>query len=289
MTKYKFLIPVYNDWQSLNLLLENLNNELKSTFKTGLILIVDDGSTSAPDLKINNLSNIEKIELITLNENLGSQKSIAIGLKHLENENISEIVTVMDSDGEDDPSKVNEMINVAEGNHNKVITSNRTSRKENLLFRILYLFHKFLTYVLSTHWISFGNFSSFHSKNLPNILKDNKVWLAYSSAISSNCKIKRVYAKRKKRYFGQSKVNFWALVLHSLRIISVLHSKVILFSLMYILILILISMLFKNIIFLFLIILIVIFNLALLYIKSKNNVSELNNWKNYIKNINNIN
>ena len=134
MTKYKFLIPVYNDWQSLNLLLENLNNELKSTFKTGLILIVDDGSTSAPDLKINNLSNIEKIELITLNENLGSQKSIAIGLKHLENENISEIVTVMDSDGEDDPSKVNEMINVAEGNHNKVITSNRTSRKVDECF-----------------------------------------------------------------------------------------------------------------------------------------------------------
>ena len=54
--------------------------------------------------------------MLSLNKNLGSQKSIAIGLKHLENKNISEIITIMDSDGEDDPSKINEMINEAERN-----------------------------------------------------------------------------------------------------------------------------------------------------------------------------
>ena len=198
MTKYTFLIPVYNDWQSLSLLLKNLNSELQSAFKTGHILIIDDCSTIPPDITINNLDNIKKIELLSLNKNLGSQKSIAIGLKHLENKNISEIITIMDSDGEDDPSKINEMINEAERNLDCVVTSNRTSRKESLIFKILYMFHKLLTFVLSSHWISYGNFSSFHSKNLSNILKNNKAWLAYSSAVSLNCRIKRFTQKEEK-------------------------------------------------------------------------------------------
>ena len=284
MTKYTFLIPVYNDWQSLSLLLKNLNSELKSALKTGHILIIDDCSTIPPDITIDNLDNIKEIELLSLNKNLGSQKSIAIGLKHLENKNISEIITIMDSDGEDDPSKINEMINEAERNLDCVVTSNRTSRKESFIFKILYMFHKLLTFVLSSHWISYGNFSSFHSKNLSNILKNNKAWLAYSSAVSLNCRIKRVYAKRRERYYGQSKVNFLGLVLHSLRVISALHLNVILFSLSYLSIFILITIFFKSSIFLFLAISIIVFNLVLLFVKDKNNIKEFNKWQSFIKN-----
>ena len=284
MTKYTFLIPVYNDWQSLSLLLKNLNSELQSALKTGRILIIDDCSTIPPDITIDNLDNIKEIELLSLNKNLGSQKSIAIGLKHLENKNISEIITIMDSDGDDDPSKINEMINEAERNLDCVVTSNRTSRKESLIFKILYMFHKLLTFVLSSHWISYGNFSSFHSKNLSNILKNNKAWLAYSSAVSSNCSIKRVYAKRRERYYGQSKVNFLGLVFHSLRVISVLHLNVILFSLSYLSIFILLTIFFKNSIFLFLTISIFVFNLVLLFVKGKNNIKELSKWQSFIKN-----
>jgi len=41
------------------------------------------------------------------------------------------------------------------------------------------MFHKLLTFVLSSHWISYGNFSSFHSKNLSNILKNNGVLILH--------------------------------------------------------------------------------------------------------------
>ena len=146
------------------------------------------------------------------------------------------------------------------------------------------MFHKLLTFVLSSHWISYGNFSSFHSKNLSNILKNNKAWLAYSSAVSLNCRIKRVYAKRRERYYGQSKVNFLGLVLHSLRVISVLHLNVILFSLSYLSIFILMTIFFKNSIFLFLTISIFVFNFVLLFVKGKNNIKELSKWQNFIKN-----
>ena len=74
------------------------------------------------------------------------------------------------------------MINEAERNLDCVVTSNRTSRKESFIFKILYMFHKLLV-VLSSHWISYGNFGNFHSKNLSDILKNNKAWLAYSSGV----------------------------------------------------------------------------------------------------------
>ena len=289
MTKYKFLIPVYNDWQSLNLLLQNLNKVLSNISKTGNILVINDGSTISPKLNIDSLSNIKKIELISLNKNLGSQKSIAIGLKYLQNKNISEIITIMDSDGEDDPSNIHEMIEEAENNQNYIITSNRTNRKEKLLFKWLYKIHKLFTFFFSTHWISFGNFSSFHSKNLSFILRNNKVWLAYSSAISINCKIKRVYAKRMERYFGKSKVNFLSLVLHSLRVLSVLQINVILFSSLYMIILIFLMSILNNIIFLFLFFSIIIFNIFLFLIKIYNNENQLDGWRSFINDVRTIN
>ena len=55
---------------------------------------------------------------------------------------------------------INEMIENAQKFKNFVIASSRTNRKENLLFKILYFFHKVFTFLFSAKWISFGNFSS---------------------------------------------------------------------------------------------------------------------------------
>lgn len=288
MLKYLFLIPVFNDWKSLNLLMQNIDKELSNFSRTGGVLVINDNSTEKPEINFNGLNNIKSIRLLNLNKNLGSQKSIAIGLKYLLKKNISCIITVMDSDGEDDPSKINEMINIAENNEDKIVTSNRTSRKENFLFKWLYVVHKFLTFIFSTHWISFGNFSSFHSGNLSKILRDNTTWLAFSSAISKNCKIIRLYAMRKQRYFGKSKVNFLSLVLHSFRVISVLQINVFFISLFYSFLLFFLFFLDENIFYLFLISLIVILNFILFLVKSKNNIKELDLWESLIKNIKKI-
>tara|TARA_E500000178_G_C17008845_1_gene749548 strand:- start:699 stop:1568 length:870 start_codon:yes stop_codon:yes gene_type:complete len=288
LTEYLFLIPVYNDWQSLNLLVKKIDKELGIRSRSGTILVVNDCSTIEQEINFKSLENIKKYKLLNLNRNLGSQKSIAVGLKYLESKKLNSVITIMDSDGEDDPLKINEMIDEAEKNKNFIITSNRTNRKENFLFKWLYIVHKFSTFVFSGHWISFGNFSSFNSKNLSNILRDNKVWLAYSSAVSKNCKIKRLYAKRKDRYFGKSKVNFLSLVLHSLRVISVLQLNVILFSLIYLLIFLSLFLIYDRVYFLIVFFLIIIFNLKLQIIKAAINTKNLDSWKNYIKEIKTI-
>ena len=64
LLEHIILIPVYNDWKSLNLLLSEINKELdnKNNVK---ILIVNDYSTQKVDIKKNNFSKIKEIKILT--------------------------------------------------------------------------------------------------------------------------------------------------------------------------------------------------------------------------------
>ena len=88
MKNYLFLIPVYNDWKSLNLLLQKINEEISKASKKADILVIDDCSTLEIDLRKEKLKNIQDITVISLKKNIGSQSSIAIGLKYIFNKKI---------------------------------------------------------------------------------------------------------------------------------------------------------------------------------------------------------
>jgi len=245
--KHIILIPVYNDWKSLNLLLTKIDKSLKKKIK---ILIINDASTETISLKKNKLKKIKKIIILTLSKNLGSQKAISVGLDYLKKNEKETYITIMDGDGEDDPTQLNKMMNLAEKNKDFVITSNRTTRNENLIIQIGYKVHLIISFFFTWNWISFGNFTSFYLNNLKKInLK--KVWYAYPSAILNSCKIKKIFSKRKKRFFGNSKVNLIKLIEHSFRIIGVFSIRVIISS---ILLFIFFSIVIKNNLFLFLLI-----------------------------------
>ena len=107
----------------------------------------------------------------------------------------------MDSDGEDKPSEIIKMLVEAKKFKGFVITSNRKKREEFFLIRFLYRIHLVFTFIFTLKWISFGNFTSFHSKNLDNILRKNNSWLAHSSAVAKNCKIKKIICKKRKKIF----------------------------------------------------------------------------------------
>ena len=281
--KHIILVPVYNDWKSLNKLLTHLNKVFKNTNDyTNEVLIINDNSTDKIDIKKNNLSSIKKITIITLKKNLGSQRAIAIGLFHLRKKKDS-FVTIMDADGEDDPFQIETMLKEARENKNFIITSNRKKRKESLLIQVLYRIHLIITFIFTFKWISFGNFTTFNSRNISKILSNNDCWYAYSSSVIRNCKIKRLYAKREKRYFDKSKLNLLTLMEHSLRVNAVFFPKIFFNSILYLfLIYFSLSILNLNYIFFYLIIL---FNFLLFYIRKKYYIANLNKINNLIDNI----
>ncbi len=72
--------PVFNDWDSFQTLINDINNfayKFKIFFK---VIAVDDSSTLINYPKnLSNLKNIE-VEIIRLRNNLGHQRAIAVGL-----------------------------------------------------------------------------------------------------------------------------------------------------------------------------------------------------------------
>ena len=137
--KHIIVLPVYNDWRSLNKLLSKLDKCLiQKKFITNEILIVNDNSSKEISLKKKKYKSIKKIRVIFLNQNLGSQKAIAIGLEYLKKFNENFFITVMDSDGEDDPNQVKKMLEKAIRNPNAIVTSNRKQREEPLIIISLY-------------------------------------------------------------------------------------------------------------------------------------------------------
>jgi len=266
------VIPVFDDWKSLNKLLYEINSNT-STKELVKILIINDFSKKKPQLNFKKLNKIKEIKILELAKNLGSQRAIAVALNYLKKVESSFYVTIMDSDGEDDPKHINKMIDLAKKNKNSVIVSCRKDREENLIIKICYKIHLILTFLLTVKWISYGNFSSFHSKNIKKILSDNSVWLAYSSAVMKNTKIKKTYSKRLKRYFGKSKVSFPFLVTHSIKIIGVFYKRVLALSLFYLL---LVNKLFNSFDSLFLIFIFIINAVIVLTISKKNPDKDVN-------------
>ena len=83
MKKFKILIPIYNDWQSLSKLLNNIDSEIENINHEISVIVVDDASTFDRQLEIENLSNINSIKILIMRENRGHARCIAAGLKYI--------------------------------------------------------------------------------------------------------------------------------------------------------------------------------------------------------------
>jgi polyisoprenyl-phosphate glycosyltransferase len=274
------LIPVYNDWKSLNLLLSQINDQI-NYIGSVQILIVNDASTQKPIFNKKNFNKIKEIKVLNLNKNVGSQKAICIGLDYLSKIKSTYYVTIMDGDGEDNPNELSKMLILANKYKNSVVVSSRLKRNENLIIKLGYKLHLIIAFIFTWKWISFGNFSTFHSKILKKI-NYNEIYLAYSSGILKNFKIVKSFAVRQERYFGTSKVSLIKLIEHSMRVISVYQTRVMINSF-----LILLFLFFLKIEIFFLILPFIIFFFTLvIFIRSKNKPKNKIKSADFIKSIN---
>lgn len=226
MKSYFIIIPVFNDNKSLNKLLIKINKYLHSLNGKINILIINDCSTEAIVIK-KNLKKLNTIKIINLKKNVGSQKAIYIALKYLEKLNKKSNISIMDSDGEDNPRKLKKLIIKSIEKNNAIVVANRSKRKESLVLRVLNKIRLIITFATTGQYINFGNFSSFSSGNLIKILRNKNLWFAYSGGIKKNTKkIIYINIEKEKRYYDKSKVNLQFLLLHSLKIISIFKNQI---------------------------------------------------------------
>jgi len=162
MKKIIILIPVYNDWQSVFKLLENIDKGLEawdSDVAHISAIIVNDASTEEKPINTSTFNSLKSVQVINMKENKGHARCNAAGLRYITANSEFDLVIPMDADGEDRPEELGPLLCKAYEYPNKVITANRVKRSEGLFFKFCYLFHKYLTFIFTGKLIKYGNFT----------------------------------------------------------------------------------------------------------------------------------
>ena len=232
--KIKILISIYNDWQSVFKLLENIDSEIKGLEDEASVIIVNDASTEQkPEININ-LNNIKSVQVINMKENRGHARCNAAGLKYINEKEDFDYVIPMDGDGEDRPEEIKLLIKKAKDYPDTVITANRVKRSEGFIFKSCYLIHKYLTYIFTGQSIKFGNYTCLPKFTADKMSKEAATWSSFSGSLSKIAKERKsVPSIRGLRYFGPSKMSFFNLLKHSLSIIAVFKNTVLIRSIIF--------------------------------------------------------
>jgi glycosyltransferase involved in cell wall biosynthesis len=221
----RIVTPVYNDWLPLVRLAIDIDKAIDGLNVEIDMLVVDDGSAEVPaDLasRFKTLRNIGKVELIHLMTNQGHQRAIAIGLARTYQAHAYDAAIIMDSDGEDRPEEIPELINAFSSSSSAVVVAQRTERSEGMAFRFFYGLYKLLFRSLTGRLIDFGNFCIIDASTLERLVYSPGAWNHIAATIMLlNPKLKRMQSRRGRRYAGESRMNAVALINHGLSAISV--------------------------------------------------------------------
>ena len=277
MKKFKILIPLYNDWKSVSKLLNEIDSQTNNWDAEVSIIIVNDASTEKKSGLESIFKKIKSVKILNMKKNQVHQRCIATGLKYIcENEDFDRVI-IMDADGEDRPEELNDFFKKAKENPNMTITGNRFKRSEGFVFKVLYEAHKLLTLIFTGKLIKFGNFSCLPKNHVQQLVQKPYLWNSYSSSVVRTIDERTfIPSKRGIRYVLPSKMNIFALIFHSLSIISVFRNAVIIRSVIYLLVYLL--LIFNNIsvITLFPILLLLVFLFIILKITTRADMDGFN-------------
>jgi len=234
MNKIKILIPVYNDWQSVFKLIENINLEVSKLEDECSVIIINDASTeSRPEVSVY-LNNLKSIQIINMKENRGHARCNAAGLKYLNEKEEFDYVIPMDGDGEDRPEELSLLIKKIKDYPDTVVTADRVKRSEGFIFKFCYLAHKYLTFVFTGQTIKYGNYTCLPKSAVNAMVDEPATWSSFSGALAKIAKDRKfIPSERGIRYFGPSKMSFTNLLKHSLSIIAVFKTTLLIRSVLF--------------------------------------------------------
>lgn len=224
------MLPVFNDWDSLRLLLPRLDHALAAAELTAAVLIVDDGSTTtAPaDLIAHAPLSLSTVQILPLLRNLSHQRAIALGLSYAHAHLPCRAIVVMDGDGEDAPEDVPRLIKAFEkGSGQMVVFAGRERRSEGVVFTVFYHLYRRLHRLLTGHTVEVGNFSVLPRHALHRLVVVSELWNHYAAAVYK-ARLPRMIIpiRRGRRLSGSTSMNFSSLVVHGLSAISVFGETV---------------------------------------------------------------
>ena len=131
MKTVTIIVPFYNEEESVDIFFSNIDKTLGDLTEYYFSFIcIDDGSNDLTLDALKKQQNIRDIEIIEFSRNFGKESAITAGLDSFS----SDIAIIMDSDLQDPPKLISEMLQQIQEGY-EVVTATRTDRSKDSYFK----------------------------------------------------------------------------------------------------------------------------------------------------------
>ena len=184
----------------------------------------------------------------------------------------------MDGDGEDRPEELSLLIEKVKEYPDVAVTANRIKRSEGFIFKFCYLAHKYLTLVFTGQTIKYGNYTCLPKSVVDEMVNEAATWSSFSGSLAKVAKNRKsVPSERGTRYFGPSKMSFLNLLKHSLSIIAVFKTTLLIRSILFLIAYLFLMIGKISMITLIPVIGVIIMMISVMILSKRENISEFNN------------
>ncbi|WP_316833077.1 glycosyltransferase [Pedobacter aquatilis] len=213
--KVVIITPCFNENITVISFLKNIETVLENSNHEFTVIVIDDcSSDNTLDLlkKFNfSTSNLDLV-ILKLKFNVGHQAAIYQGLLYAEALDSDKFI-IMDSDGEDDPSAI---IDLIQFNDYDIVNVARGRRKESLSFQMSYYIYRFIFKIITGKVLNFGNFCMINKKVLRTSCYTSFIHFAAHLSKQKVTSTSITY-NRLKRIDGKSKMNLTSLIHHAFK------------------------------------------------------------------------
>ena len=210
--KRVIVAPVYEDREASSRLFKELRRALGPDL---FIVAVDDGSVRQPVEATAITDAGLRGVVVRLKRNVGHQRAIAVGIDYVAKYLPQATCVVMDSDGEDLPDTIPDLLAPLASPDIDVVVAQRKSRVESLKFKTFYVIYKLLFKLMTGRAISFGNFMALKPSAVKRLSSMHELGIHVAACVLvSKLRVVLQPIDRGPRYAGKSKMNFSGLVLH---------------------------------------------------------------------------
>ena len=218
MKKISVVVPCYNEQEALPIFYTETTKELnKIENVTWEFVLVDDGSRDATLEVMQKLAEKdEKVKYISFSRNFGKESAMFAGLEN----STGDYVVLMDADMQDPPSLLGRMVHEIETNDYDCVGTRRVTRKGEPPVRSFFAraFYKLMSKISKTEIVDGARDFRMMTRQMVDAVVSMCEYNRFSKGILSWVGFKTLWLEYEniERVAGNTKWNFWGLLLYSI-------------------------------------------------------------------------
>ena len=216
MEKISIVVPAYNEEESIPYFYEEINKEFKELKQELELIFVADGSKDKTLDVIKGLTKDKRVKYISFSRNFGKEAAMWAGL----NASTGDYVTIMDSDLQDPPSLLKEMIRLIKEEGYDIVGTRRVTRKGEPVIRSFFarMFYKIINKMSKVEMVDGARDFRLMTRQVVNSVLSLKEYNRYSKGLFSfvGFKTKWLEYENIQRVAGETKWSFWKLLLYAI-------------------------------------------------------------------------